>query len=521
MKVSLIRPPLLVRPRQAGIFELPPLGFAYVAASARAAGHDVSVVDAVGEAPTRNSHADGAPFIVRGLPLDEVIERLPRDPDALAVSCMFSQDWPYLRGLVGALARRYPGVPIIAGGEHITALPEFVLADSAVDHCVLGEGEETFVDLLDAIACGRSSAEVPGLVTRVGAEIVRTGPRARIRGIDELPPPAWDLFPIENYLRYGKSFGVDRGRSMPILATRGCPYQCTFCSSPAMWTTRWLARDPACVLEEIAGYIRRYDAQNIDFYDLTAIIKREWILAFCGLIRESGLRFTWQLPTGTRSEAIDAEVAQALYETGCRNITYAPESGSPEELARIKKKIKVPRMLESMRDGYRRGVIVKANIVLGFPGQTVRDIVGTMRFIAAMAVIGVRDVMIFLFCPYPGSEMYRDLRAAGRLPEPSDAYFHSLISTTDFSRAVSFNSGLSARTLGVARVVGMLLFYGLSFTLRPWRLAQTCYRMAVGRYETYLEDRLSGFLRRLFSFQWGFRRPSTPAATPASLPDPS
>ena len=196
-----------------------------------------------------------------------------------------------------------------------------------------------------------------------------------------------------------------------------------------MWTTRWLARDPAEVVAEIRWLIEDYGVENVDFYDLTFIIKRDWILEFCGLIKESGLRFTYQLPTGTRAEAIDAKVAEALYETGCRNITYAPESGSPSELRRIKKKITIPSMLASMKAGYQSGLLVKANIVLGFPGETRRENLQTMGFIARMALVGVRDVIIFLFSPYPGSELHRELVDAGRLPEPSDEYFEMLSST--------------------------------------------------------------------------------------------
>jgi hypothetical protein len=130
--------------------------------------------------------------------------------------------------------------------------------------------------------------------------------------------------------------------------------------------------------------------------------------------------------------------------------------------------------------------------------------------------------MIFLFCPYPGSEMYKNLRTASRLPEPGDAYFHSLISTTDLSRAISFTERLSSWQLGAARLFGMALFYAVSFGLRPWRLAQTAYRMAVGRYETYLEDRLGSFLQRLFIRRWSRRSlgeaaSATAAARAASL----
>jgi radical SAM superfamily enzyme YgiQ (UPF0313 family) len=413
------------------------------------------------------------------------------------------------------LREAFPGVPIVVGGEHVTALPEHVLGDVPVDHCVVGEGEETFVDLLAALADGRSFQEIPGLVTRVDGGIVCTPRRPRIRSIDEIPTPAWDLFPLENYLSRGLGIGIDRGRSMPILATRGCPYQCTFCSSPSMWTTRWLARDPAKVLAEIRGYVDTYQAESFDFYDLTAIIRREWILEFCRLVRESGLRFTWQLPSGTRSEAIDGDVAEALRATGCRNITYAPESGSVTELQRIKKKVETPRMLRSMRSCIKRGLIVKANIVVGFPGQTPRELFETLGFIVKMAVIGVRDVVIMLFSAYPGSEMYRSLRVAGRIPAPSDEYFLSLTCQLDLSQAVSFTERLSPRQLASTRILGMLLFYAVSHLLRPWRLAQTAYRLALGRQETPLDKGLSSFFgRRSWSRCAATDRLREPSAAP-------
>jgi radical SAM superfamily enzyme YgiQ (UPF0313 family) len=496
MKLCLIRPPLQVPRYQLAIYELPPIGLAYLAAAARQAGHGVSVIDALGEAPAQPIPGHKEHLIGRGLSFDEIFERVPPDTEVIGLSCMFSQDWPYLREFVHQLSNRFPDALIVAGGEHVTALAELVLKESPVDVCVSGEGEETLVELLEALDHDRPLADVAGLVFQQGEEVVRTPPRQRIRSIDRVPHPAWDLFPVENYLTACNSFGVDRGRCMPVLATRGCPYQCTFCSSPTMWTTRWLARDPEDVLDEIGGLIHKYDVQNVDFYDLTFIIKRDWILAFCRLIKERGLQFTYQLPTGTRAEAIDDEVAKALYETGCRNITYAPESGSASELKRIKKRITVPKMLASMRSGYRQGLLVKANIVLGFPGETRREILQTLRFIASMALVGVRDVIVFLFSPYPGSELHRQLVASGRLPEPCDEYFETLSSTVDFSRAYSF-CDMSARELTLWRVSGLLLFYSVSFGVRPWRLVQTLSHLLQGKKESVLEERLLGLYHDL------------------------
>lgn len=265
-----------------------------------------------------------------------------------------------------------------------------------------------------------------------------------------------------------------------------------------MWTTRWSARDPAKVLDEIRGYIERYGATNFDFYDLTAIIKRDWILEFCRLIRQSGLEFVWQLPTGTRSEAIDTEVANALYATGCRNITYAPESGSPDELKRIKKRVKLPVMLDSMRACVRQGLKVKVNIVLGFPGESARDLMLTFRFLAQMAVAGVSDALVFLYEAYPGSELYDRLRDEGRLPPPSDEYFLALMCRGDLSHAVSFTDHLTARQLGFARISAMLVFYAVAYLVRPWRAFQNLFHIATGRHETLLEKGVSNLLSRRF-----------------------
>jgi radical SAM superfamily enzyme YgiQ (UPF0313 family) len=95
-----------------------------------------------------------------------------------------------------------------------------------------------------------------------------------------------------------------------------------------MWTTRYFERNPADVVDEIADYVERYAMANVDFEDLTVFINRDWILAFCAELERRSLRITFQLPSGTRSEALDAEVLAALVRNGCSNLTYAPESGA-------------------------------------------------------------------------------------------------------------------------------------------------------------------------------------------------
>lgn len=493
--VTLVRPPMIVARWAHTTPTCPPIGLVYVASSLRQAGFEVQVIDAVGEAVSRMSPVEGQQFLAHGLTVEEIAQRIPPNSSIIGISCMFSHEWPQTRLLLNHLRERFPHTVLIAGGEHITAMPDFSLTDcAALDYCVLGEGEETMVSLADALRKPEAISSIPGIAYRENGRIQRTPNRSRIREIDEIPPPAWDLIPLQCYLDNEFGFGVNRGRSMPILATRGCPYQCTFCSNPTMWTTRWIPRSPQLLLEEMKQYLREYHVDNFDFYDLTAIVKREWILDFCQRIIDSGLRFTWQLPSGTRSEAIDSEVSRLLYKSGCRNMTYAPESGSPTVLQRIKKKISLDRMKKSMRGAIKSGLNVKANIILGFPDETHREVWQTLRFLVEMAVIGVHDMSISPFSPYPGSELFHQLHQAGKISEFSDNYFYGLATYTDLLHTVSIAKQISGHALGRYRLFGMALFYTVSYAVRPWRFVRTLWNL----FRKHQESRMEMSLRDLF-----------------------
>lgn len=497
--IVLIRPPVLVAKWAHTTPTCPPVGLAYVAGSLVAAGYSVQVIDAIGECPEQLIPATDRRFLSHGLTSDEIASRVTETAMIVGVSCMFSHEWPLVRELIAALRRRVPAALIVAGGEHVTALPEHSLESCAdLDIGVLGEGEEVMVQLIRAIKEGRDLSEVNGIVFRWDGRPHRTPPHPRIRSVDDIPEPAWDLFPISVYLDKGYGFGVNRGRSMPIVATRGCPYECTFCSSPSMWGTKWVARDPGRVLAEITSYINRFGAENIDFYDLTAIIRKDWVIKFGTLISQAGSKFTWQLPSGTRSEAIDREVPRYLYESGCRNMSYAPESGSPETLKRIKKRVNLDRMKASMREAIAQGINCKTNIIIGFPEETHRDVWKTLKFSAELAILGIHDLSISPFSPYPGSELYSDLRKNGRIGELTDDYFFSLAAYTDITESVSYSEYIGNRLLNFYRIAGMLMFYLLMYACRPARLLSTIRNVFADRQESRLEMSMRDLAHRIF-----------------------
>ena len=462
----------------------PPLGLAYVAAALAEAGLEHRVIDATGEAlDAMSPYPDRDDFLVQGLTLDEIVDRIDPRTDVVGISCMFSTLWPLTQRVAAAVRERFPGALLVLGGEHGTAVPEHVLATSPVDVVVLGEGEETFVALLRARAAGRPLDEVKGIAFRRDGRVVDTGLSDRRRDVDAIPLPAWDEFPIHEYIERHQTNGINLGRSMPMLGTRGCPFRCTFCSNPAMWTQRWIARDPRQLADEMELYVRKYRVTNFDFQDLTAIVRRQWIVDFCRELIARDLNITWQMPSGTRAEVFDAEVADLLYRSGCRALAFAPESGSPAILKAVKKQVDLEHMLAAMRAAVKRGLRLSCFIVIGFPDDTPATLRQTLGLIRRMAVLGVWDVAVSKFVPYPGSELFRRLQREGKI-ELDDAFF---VSPMDFytARAPSYADAVSTRKLYWTMVWLFVNFYVISFALRPWRVVRALARaILTGREES-------------------------------------
>ena len=520
MHVTLIRPPKITSDfaphTQSGV---PPLALACLAAVLEEAGHDVLVIDAYGEAPNQAVDIPSTNLTTVGLTAEEIAARIPSATDVIGITVMFSQDWLYAKRVIAAAHGAAPRATIVMGGEHVTADPGHVLRTApGVTACVLGEGEETLIELVRALENGGDVRRIPGLALRGddGATIT-TAARARVRGVDGLPWPAWHLVPtLPVYLDNHFGFEEQNRRSMPLMATRGCPYRCTFCSSPSMWGTNWYARDPRDVIAEIKYYLAQYQIEHVEFYDLTAVVDRRWILEFTRLLTAERLPITWRLPSGTRSEALDEEVLTAMVRSGCEAIVYAPESGSPRTLARIKKKVTPERMLASMGAAVRAGMHVRGHFIMGMPGQTLGEVAETFRFIAKMAWVGVHDVNSYFFYPYPGSEMYRQLVAQGKIDPDAPEYDELLAGAcfTDFKAVRSWSEHFSSRTLRRLCLGSMAFFYVLHFLVRPLRSVQAMWRVLRGRPFTWLERFLHAGFR-----QYVLRRKVSRLAT--TLPVPS
>jgi len=484
MHVTLINPPALPGRLNYSAFCHPPLGLSYLAACLREEGrHTVSVVDAVGEAIDRMaSYPEDRRFLVQGLPFSEILSRISRRTDLIGISCMFTHAWPLVRQLVKQIHAAFPGVPIIAGGEHPTALYALCLDQAPLTACVLGEGERTLVCLADALESGRPLSAVDGLAWKDPAtgQIHKNSGRQAVPDPDDLPDPAWELIPWRAYRLYE---GPATAATIPMLASRGCPHACAFCSAPAMWPGGWRKRRAESIVREMRRYATVEQIREFQFVDISPLIDRKWFLDLCRLIRERLPDIRWQMPVGGRPEIVDQETADLMVDSGCRHIQFAPESGSPEVLAAMHKRLDLDRFRSAVRHAGRAGMIVSVLFIIGYPTEKLGDIRQTYRLIRWLAKQGVAEIAISSFALLPGTKIFADL-AADRKLAIDDAFCYQTAGATAFIPSKSWNPSMGKIQLLILKWLGLIQFYAIAFARRPGRLVRMAANLIRGRQET-------------------------------------
>lgn len=472
---------------------IPSIGLAYLSSTLKSKGHQCVTVDAVGEAIDQITTYPDEGYQTRGLSISEIVERIPTNTDFIGVSAMFSIEWPYTRKIIEAIKEKFPETPIILGGEHATCATKNILDNcKAVDVCILGEGEETILDLINNF---KNLGSVEGIAFRDNNNrVLKTASRKRLKDVNNIARPDWESIPIENYFdsKYSWTPTFKEGsRNMVILATRGCPYECTFCSNPEMWTTKYNVRSPEDVVDELEGYIKKYQITGFDFCDLTAVFHKQWIIDFTKLLIKKKLNLTWAPPVGTRSEVFSYEVVRLMKESGCSYINFSPESGSLDILKRIKKRINLKKMFDSIQFCKEVGLPVRINLIIGFPFETRKNILQTILFQWKVALAGGDDSIIHFFSPYPGSEIFNDLIKSGKIESLDDNYYKSLMSYMDLNNMTNYCESVGMRELGIYRLIGMAGFYGISYLKYPKRIFRSI-KVLMGKSPSYsiLEQRL-------------------------------
>lgn len=389
----------------------PPLGLAYIGAVLEEAGHKVEILDTI--ALNWRSPIKIKGRIHLGQKWEDISDDIKRSkPDAVGISCPFSCQ-SHNAHKVAELVKAYDtDVPVIMGGAHPSTLPKKVLQDQNVDYVVIGEGELTMLNLLKTLSKGASFNEIDGFAYREKGKTVINPKKKFIEGLDSLPLPARHLLPMNEYFNAEAPHGPELMRKpfTSMITSRGCPFNCVFCSIHTIWGRRWRPRSPDNVLLEIEHLIDVYKIREIHFEDDNLTLDKRRMEKICDLILDRGLDIKWFTPNGVAIWTLDKNLLEKMKKSGCYKLSFGIESGCPQTLKFIKKPINLTRARQVIRWANDVGIWTHGFFVIGFPYETKEAIYETLRF----AVESDLDfASFFIATPLPGTRLLEIVKKEG------------------------------------------------------------------------------------------------------------
>ena len=386
--VLLINPPWLSKDENIwnGVKSaMPPLGLLSIAAYAESKGYVVRVIDVHIEKYTAA----------------ELIEKLKiAQPKFVGMGVMTATS-NAANQIARIVKKTIANCTVVFGGVHPEAMPEETLCNSAVDIVVRGDGEETFLSILQ----GKPLEAIRGISYRKGTTVVHNPASAVEMDLDKYPFPAYHLVPMHKY--YPAIGAYKRLPAINMLMTRGCPGKCTFCNS-AMTTLR--SRSAESVVEEIEYLNRTYGVREIQFYDDTFTVMKKNVLRFCELMVAKKLNVSWV--AFARADCFNEEMARAMKKAGCHQILIGVESGSDVILENIRKPIDREKTANAIKIARAAGIDLRASFIFGSMGETVETMQETLDFSMQLDP----DIAQYNVCtPYPGTQMYRWAKENGYL----------------------------------------------------------------------------------------------------------
>lgn len=403
----------LFQPYVSDLNSTPPLGLLYLAAVLEREGFEAAVFD---EKIDSAAYGNAIAF----------------SPDLLAISAVTAA---YPRGLEVARNGKsnMPGLKVVMGGPHPSALPEAVATEACVDYVIIGEGERTILAICHALREGadpKGIAAVRGVAYRgKDGRIVVSGEYEFLNDdeLDRLPYPAFHLMGLERYFNSMQVHGLyQRGkRILPIMTSRGCPFTCTYCCRVMGSEVR--KRSVENVIAEVRFMIDNYAIDELYIEDDNFLFDKARAINILRGIRSTGIRYL-KLANGASVNMIDDDILNELKASGAYSVSFGIESGSKSTLARMKKNIDLKRSRDIIASARRLGLLVGSNCIIGYPGETVADIRESLDYFFSLKL---DSMAIINLIPFPGTEVRRICEEGGYLTKEAADWSNYYFSIND------------------------------------------------------------------------------------------
>ena len=391
MRIQLIAPPWLdiygdyKAAAKLGLIT-PPLGLAYVGGGILETGSECKVTDMEAERLT----VEGVIAHVREY-----------GPDLIGVTAT-TPIFKNAKTLASELKKHFPDVPLVLGGVHSTIVGKEALEECEhFDFQVVGEAEFSIQEIIAAFEAGKSLEGILGVNFRNGDAIIENQERPKIQNIDEIPFAARHLLTEAFDYRYyipKRGFTSYSG----IFTSRGCPFECTFCSQHTMHGRNVRNQSIERVIAELEVIVNKNKIDHLIFMDDTLTVNKKRMLKLCQAIMDSGLKFTWE--GWTHAATVDEEVLQAMKDAGLIRLSFGIESGDPELLKNIKKGATLEQIKNAYKVASKVGIETRGSAMIGHPFETKETVWNTIKFIRSLKEC--QQIFLNVVCPYPGTELY-------------------------------------------------------------------------------------------------------------------
>lgn len=414
MKVLLINPPQTFYPSSEPPAGNLPLGLMYIAAVLNKAGYKSEILDAF---MADYSFQRNEEKINVGMPFERIKQEISRrKPDIVGIAGPFTCQIRNSVKISDLVKQLDPSILTVIGGPHVTTVPkEFLEEARNVEIAVTGEGEYAMLDIAEYFEGKKKLNEILGIAYRKDGKVIVNSNRPFIKNLDELPYPAYDLVDMEQYLNPKKiGYRSFRKRAVSMITSRGCPYNCCFCSVHLHMGREFRANSASYVLNHIQYVVEKFKVKNIFFEDDNLTFDLARFEAICDGLIEKKIKIGWETPNGVRADCLNLNLLQKMKKSGAQSVFFGVESGDQKILNNIIcKSLDLNRVVEVAKICKDIGLKTGAFYIIGFPGEKKENMQKTVDF--ALKLKRDFDVGMHLFIATPsyGTRLYEECKAKG------------------------------------------------------------------------------------------------------------